>query len=79
MKLVKLTQAKIEGESEPKVFKVGECYMNIDEVTIVHSVIDKYDVPIKNVCGIRTRQGEGYYIFGEPKDIAEQIEQSTFA
>ncbi len=78
MKLLILKQAKIEGETEPKVLPLGEFAFNVDEIVMIHSVIDKYDCVIKNVCGIRTKQGEGYYVLGEMKNIVELIESATW-
>ncbi len=76
MKLLALKQAKIEGDSEPKVITLGDFAISVDEITMVHSVIDKYDCIITGVIGIRTKQAEGFYVIGEFKDIVEQIEQN---
>ncbi len=76
MKLIRLKQAKIEDESNPRVTPLGDCAINIEEITQVHVVIDKYDLVIKGVVGIRTRQAEGFYIIGNFEEILEQIENA---
>ncbi|HEX9232679.1 MAG TPA: hypothetical protein VF849_01385 [Blattabacteriaceae bacterium] len=76
MKLLTLTQARIENESEPKVISVAEIAINIEDIVIIHPVMDRYDCLIKNVTGIKLRQGDGFYIIGSFKETMEVIEQN---
>ncbi len=76
MTLLIFKQAKIENESEPKVISLGDFAVNVEEITVIHSIVDRYDCVVKNITGIRTRQGEGYYAIGNFKEIMEIIEQT---
>ena len=70
-----LKQARIEGDSEPKVISLGDFAINVEDIMMVYSVFDKYDCIVKNVTVIRTKQGESFTVAGEFKSVIESIEE----
>ncbi len=79
MKLIILTQAKIENESDPKVSPLGKSAINPEDISMIHDVIDKYDEVIKGVTGLKLKNDGGFYVVGDFNTIMELLEQDTFA
>ncbi len=75
MKYIILDQAKIEGEKEIEVLKMGKIAIDPEHIVSFHNLFDKYDCIIKNVTIITLRSNADYSVFIEFSKLLEELQQ----
>jgi len=69
--------AKIDGDDNPKVVKMdGQFAVEADFISGFHTLVDKFDVPVKGVVMIHTKSDDKFIVEGTMEEVMQKISTS---
>lgn len=78
MPFITLTQARIDGDDNPKaVILDGLVAFDTESISMFHSIVDKHDVPIEKVVRLMTKDGSSFLVSGNFNQIMEEIKNAN--